>query len=122
MRQLSQGLFGKLYGDRGYISKALREALGSQGISLIYKVRKNMKPLTLSETDTVPLKKRMFIESVIKELKTQTQLEYTRHRSFVNFQVNSVSALIAYTYLEKKPSLNLRELQEIEDLPALVKS
>ena len=120
--QLSQGIFGKLYADRGYISKALREALGSQGISFIYKVRKNMQPLPLSEADTVLLKKRMLIESVIKELKTQMQLEQTRHRSFKNFQVNVVSALIAYTYLEKKPSLNLRALQEIKDLPTLVKS
>ena len=68
----SQGLFGKLYGDRGYISKALREKLGSQGISLVYKVRKNMEPLPLSETDIVLLKKWMLIELVIKELKTQT--------------------------------------------------
>ena len=55
------------------------------------------------------LKKRMLIESVIKEIKTQTQLQHTRHRSFVNFQVNMVAALIAYTYLEKKPSLNLHQ-------------
>ena len=68
----SQGLFGKLYGDRGYISKALREKLGPQGISLVYKVRKNMEPLLLSETDIVLLKKWMLIELVIKELKTQT--------------------------------------------------
>ena len=122
MERFSQGLFGKLYGDRGYISKALREQLSSQGIFLVCKVRKNMAPLPLSETDTVLLEKRMLIESVIKELKTQTQLEHTRHRSFVNFQVNVVSALIAYTYLEKKPSLNLPEFQEIKDLPTLVKS
>lgn len=55
------------------------------------------------------LKKRMLIESVIKEIKTQTQLQHTRHRSFVNFQVNMVAALIAYTYLKKKPSLNLHQ-------------
>ena len=118
----SQGLFGKLYGDRGYISKALREKLGSQGISLVYKVRKNMAPLPMSETDTLLLRKRMLIESVIKELKTQTQLEHTRQKSFKNFQVNVVSVLIAYTYLEKKPSLNLRALQKIKDLPTPVKS
>jgi hypothetical protein len=73
-----------------------------------------MDPLLLSQTDEVMLKKRMLIETVIKELKSQTQAEQTRQRSFVNFQVNVVSALIAYTYLEKKPSLNLRELQEIK--------
>ena len=104
---LTQLLSGKLYGDRGYISAPLRQHLASEGIDLVYKVRKNMDPLPLSETDEVLLKKRMLIESVIKELKTQTQLEHTRHRSLLNFQVHVVSALIAYTYLEKKPSLNL---------------
>ena len=59
-----------------------------------------MKPLELSASDAVLSKKRMFIESVIKELKTQTQVEHSRHRSFVNFQVNVVSALIAYQLLE----------------------
>ena len=58
---------------------------------------------------------RWVVLSVIKELKSQTQLEHTRHRSFINFEVNVVSALIAYTYLEKKPSLNITELQEIND-------
>ena len=53
------------------------------------------------------LKKWMCIESVIKQLKHQSQLEYTRHRSFVNFQVNVLCALIAYTYQAKKPSVNL---------------
>ena len=60
------------------------------------------------------------IESVIRVLKTQTQLEHTRHRNLVNFQVNVVSeTLIAYQLLENKSSLNLAELQEINDLPML---
>ncbi len=105
-------LSGKLYGDRGYISAPLRQQLASQDVDLLYKVRKNMDPLALSQTDEVLLKKRTLIESVIRELKSQTQVEHTRHRSFENFQVNVVSALIAYTYLEKKPSLNLRDLQD----------
>jgi hypothetical protein len=107
-------LSGKLYGDRGYISAPLRQQLAFQDVDLLYKVRKNMDPLPLSETDEVLLKKRTLIESVIRELKSQTQVEHTRHRSLLNFQVNVVSALIAYTFLEKKPSLNLRELQEIK--------
>ena len=61
----------------------------------------------------------MLIESVIRELKTQTQLEHSRHRSVENFQVNVVSALIAYQLLENKPSLNLSELQTVSDLPVL---
>ena len=118
--KFAEGLHGNLYADRGYISKDLREQLRAQGINLVYKVRKNMKPLDLSVSDEVLLRKRMLIESVIRELKTQTQLEHSRKpRSFENFQVNVVSALIAYQLCEKKPSLNIHELQDINDLPML---
>ena len=80
-----------------------------------------MDPLDLSVSDEVLLRKRMIIESVIRELKTQTQVEHSRHRSFVNFQVNVVSALIAYQLLETKPSLNVSELQQSSDLQMLSK-
>ncbi len=112
-------LEGNLYGDRGYVSKDLREKLHKHGVNLLYKVRKNMKPLEVSVCDEVLLKKRTLIESVIRELKTQTQLEHSRHRSFENFQVNVFSALIAYQFLENKPSLNFYELQQNNDLPML---
>ena len=78
-----------------------------------------MVPLDLSVSDEVLLKKRTLIESVIRELKTQTQIEHRRHRSFNNFQVNVCSALISYQLLENKPTLNLAELQEGSDLPVL---
>ena len=117
LKLVASDLFGNLYADRGYISKDLRELLSKQGINLIYKVGKNMKPLSLSVADEVLVKKRVLIESVIKELKTQTQLAHTPHRSLKNFQVNAIAALIAYQSLENKPSLNFSELQEINDLP-----
>ena len=109
-------LQGSLYGDRGYISKDLRETLRQQGVNLVYKVRKNMDPLEVSVSDEVLLKKRMLIESVIGVMKTQTQLEHSRHRSFENFQVNVASALIAYQLSENKPALNFDELQQSNDL------
>ena len=112
--QLTQGLFGKLYADKGYIDKKLRDELREGGVSLVYKVRKNMKPEPLSDTDAELLKKRMLIESVNKELKSQTEIQHTRHRSYANFQVNTVAALIAYTNLKKKPSLKRKELTEIK--------
>ena len=115
LRKFAERLHGSLYADRGYISKDLREELREQGVNLVYKVRKNMKPLDLSVSDEVLLKKRMLIESVIRELKTQMQVEHSRHRSFENFQVNVFSALIAYQLLENKPSLNIHELQQISD-------
>ena len=80
--KLGTHLYGKLYADKGYISQILREYLRTQGIESVYKVRKNMKPQPLSDFDVLLLKKRMLIESVIKEIKTQTQLQHTRHRSF----------------------------------------
>ena len=121
VKKFAEALHGSLFADRGYISKDLREILGAQGVNLVYKVRKNMRfPLDLSVSDEVLLRKRTLIESVINVLKKQTVLEHTRHRNFINFQVNVVSALIAYQLLESKPSLNLLELQEITDLPVIV--
>ena len=40
---LVQGLTGKLFGDRGYISQALFDNLFAQGLQLITKIRKDMK-------------------------------------------------------------------------------
>ena len=117
--QLTRHLSGKVYADKGYISEALSETLKTQGICLVYKVRKNMKTRPLSDFDAILLKKRMLIETVIDPLKNQCQLQHTRHRSLVNFQVNAVCALIAYTLQRKKPSVNLRALEETKDLPVL---
>ena len=52
-------------------------------------------------------------EAVIKERQTQTQVEHTRHRCFINFQVNVIAAVIAYTYLLKRHTLKLGELLEV---------
>jgi hypothetical protein len=40
---LTRSLFGKLFGDRGYLSQPLFEQLWEQGVQLVTKVRKNMK-------------------------------------------------------------------------------
>ncbi len=121
--KLTQAIYGKLYANKGYINQELPQELHTQGVNLIYKIRKNMTPEPLSAFDRVLLKKRTLIETVIEHLKSQTQLEYTRHRSFANFQVNMVAALVAYTHQEKKPSLNFREIDEIkEPLPKPEKS
>ena len=41
--QITQDLFGKLFGDRGYISQKLFEQLFAQGLELITSIRKTMK-------------------------------------------------------------------------------
>ena len=40
IKSLTENIFGKLYGDRGYISKALADYLWNDGVHLVYKLRK----------------------------------------------------------------------------------
>jgi len=108
-------VFGKLYGDKGYIGQTLFEQLFIDGIHLITKPRKNMKNSLMHINDKINLKKRALIETVNDELKNICQIEHTRHRSFDNFLTNLLSALIAYSFFPKKPSLNI----EIIDNKAL---
>lgn len=98
-------VFGKLIGDKGYISQDLFENLFIDGIHLITKIRKNMKNCLMHTNDKILLRKRALIESVNDELKNICQIEHTRHRSFENFLANLISGLIAYSFLDKKPSL-----------------
>lgn len=105
--ELTQGLFGKLFGDRGYISQALFEQLFERGIQLITKLKKNMKNRLMPMLDKILLRKRAVIESVNDYLKNVCQIEHSRHRSPLNFLVNLVSGLVAYTYQAHKPALDL---------------
>lgn len=112
---LAQDLFGKLFGDRGYISQPLFEKLFNQGLELITRHKKNMKQKLVKLIDKILLRKRALIETVNDQLKNICQIEHSRHRSVWNFMVNILAGLIAYTYLPRKPSLDL----EPKGLPAL---
>lgn len=105
--ELTQGLTGKLFGDRGYLSQLLFRTLWDQGLQLITKVRRNMHNKLLPLFDKLVLCKRAIIETIIGQLKNIQQIEHTRHRSVVNAMVNVLAALTAYTHQSKKPSLNL---------------
>ena len=117
--QLVKGLTGKLFGDKGYVSQRLQELLLGQGVELITKLKKGMKEKLLSVWDKLMLRKRALIETVNDQLKNICQIEHTRHRSPVNFLVNLVAGLIAYTYREKLPSLNIR-VKELALLPVAI--
>ena len=106
---LSKRLWGKLFGDKGYISQELSELLGADKVQLITKVKKNMKNKFVSFFDKLLLRKRAIIETINDQLKNISQIEHTRHRSVWNFYTNVVAGLIAYTYQEKKPNLQLRK-------------
>lgn len=115
--ELAHALFGKLFGDRGYIAQKLFDQLWEQGVQLITKLRKNMKNKLLPLFDKLLLRKRAIIETVNDQLKNISQIEHSRHRSPFNFFVNLMAGLVAYTFREKKPSLNIRLPQT---LPAVV--
>jgi len=108
-------VFGKLFGDKGYISQTLFEQLFIDGIHLITKIRKNMKNSLMQLKDEIILRKRALIETVNDELKNMCQVEHTRHRGFNNFITNLLSGLITYSFFPKKPTLNI----EIIDNKAL---
>lgn len=111
MNKLTRRLFGKLIGDKGYLSKKLFESLWEKGIQLITKIKKNMKNILMPILDKLLLRKRALIESINDQLKNIAQLEHTRHRSPINAMVNWVSSLVAYSYQEKKPSINFSTSQ-----------
>ena len=87
--ELLGGMFGNVFGDRGYISQALCAQLRQESkIHLITKVRRKMKNRLMRLSDKLLLQRRGLIESVIDQLKNIAQIEHSRHRSPLNFAVN----------------------------------
>jgi hypothetical protein len=105
--EMTRRIWGKLFGDKGYISQALFDLLFAQGLQLITKIKKNMKNKLMPIADKILLRKRALIETVNDQLKNISQIEHTRHRSMTGFMLNLLGGLVAYTYQDKKPSLNL---------------
>jgi hypothetical protein len=116
--KLAQRLFGKLFGDKGYISQPLVDQLLTQDVQLITGIRKNMHNRLMLLRDKLLLRKRVLIETVNDQLKNISQIAHTRHRSVDNFLVNLLAGLLAYTYQPKKPALNLHN-EELALLPVL---
>jgi hypothetical protein len=116
---MTMEIFGKLFGDKGYISKTLSDLLFGNGIQLITQVRRNMKSKALSNEEKLLLRKRSVIETVNDELKNICQVEHTRHRSISGFLINIMGAIAAYSFFPKKPSIK-RDIEETN--PQLIKA
>ena len=105
---LARHLFGKLIGDKGYISQELTAHLmDTLGVHLITFLRSNMNGRLVSQNDLVLLRKRAIIETINDQLKNISQIEHSRHRSPINFIINLFAGLIAYCRQPKKPALRL---------------
>ena len=64
-----------------------------------------MKSKALSNEEKLLLRKRSVIETVNDELKNICQAEHTRHRSISGFLLSIMSAIAAYSFFPKKPSI-----------------
>lgn len=108
-KELVKGLKGKVYGDKGYVSKELKKDL--ENVDFIARKRNNMKKDILNEYDEHFLKKRSLIETVNDFLKNVCQVDHSRHRSIPNFFVNVIAAITAYSFIKQKPSIKLQDLK-----------
>ena len=106
--KLLQGLFGKIFADRGYVSQKLAvQLLEEFGLQFFAKPRRNMNNKLMRLHDKLLSRQRSIIETINDQLKNISQIEHSRHRSPVNFCVNVLCGLIAYCHQPKKPSLRL---------------
>ncbi len=92
-------LKGKLFGDRGYIGKNWKARLTEVGVQLITRVKKKMKPQFLDPFDSAVLRKRGIIEAPFNLMKSQFDLEHTRHRSKIGLLTTIFSALTLYAFV-----------------------
>lgn len=114
---LKNKLFGKLYGDKGYISTPLFEMLFNEGTHIVTGLRVNMKNKLMSLQDKIMLRKRSVIETINDQLKNICNIGHSRHRSIHNFFMNLITALGAYSFFDKKPSIRVeRSYQQDKQL------
>ena len=111
VEELARNLPDKLYGDKGYLSKALEANLFEKGVQLITTVRKNMKAKAMSLWDRAMLSKRFIIETINDQLKNVSFIEHSRHRSVNGFTLSLMAGLVAYCLKENKPSLNITDAE-----------
>ena len=102
---LTDGLQGKVFGDKGYISKEMMQQLWQRGLHLITGIRRDMKNHLMPLMDKLLLRKRFIIETLFHKLKSHMGLEHTRHRSPVNALVHIFSCLAAYTLAQPKVNM-----------------
>ena len=106
METMTTDLKGKLFADKGYISKKLFDSLWKRGLHLITGIRRNMKNYLMPMIDKLLLRRRFIVETVFDALKSKFGLVHTRHRSPTNAMVHILSCIAAYQLSPNKPKMN----------------
>lgn len=104
--QMTQGITGLLFADKGYICKKLFLRLYKKGLKLVTGLKKNMKNYLMNWNEKILLRKRSLVETVFDYLKNKLQIEHTRHRSPMNAFIHILSTLISYQLKPNKPSIS----------------
>lgn len=105
LTDITKNLKGKCYADKGYIGKNVFSKLWNQGLHLIHGIRSNMNNYLMPFIDKMLLRKRFLIETVFGILKTDMNIEHSRHRSPINAFINIMACLTAYCYKTNKPAI-----------------
>jgi hypothetical protein len=66
----------------------------------------------LSVADYILLRKRALLEMVNDDLKNIAQIEHSKHCSFNNFIANALSAIAAYCFFKKKPTIDVSFIKD----------
>lgn len=96
MESLLSDLKGIAVMDRGYISKALQEKFGRQGLLVLTPTRKNMKKL-METWQHACLKQRQKIESLFSLLDYRSNVRWSLLRSPIAAVVQLFSTLLVYS-------------------------
>lgn len=96
---------GKLFGDRGYISEAYKQLLGSRQCEMITRARANMTQPVFSPEDEHYMCQRNLIETVNSQLKDDLGIEHSRHRSWRGYIAHVYASLIAYQCVTTKAKI-----------------
>ena len=110
--QMVAGIAGYLIGDKGYLGLKKAKELKACNITLITKVRKNMKQTPIRKHILQMLKRRQIVETSFSMLKDRLQIINKKARSITSFFSQALSAILAYTLDNNNRFLRI----EINDL------
>jgi len=96
--ELSKNLSGKIFGDKGYVSKKVAKILSERGLFLLTRPKKNMAPLPISVHDEILLKGRSIAETIIGHIKEFSSLRLPKHRSVPNAFTHIIAAIVSYQF------------------------
>ena len=102
----ANGLQGRCYADKGYISKNMFHRIYQRGLIIITGIKRNMKDYLMPILDKIMLKKRFIIETIFGYIKENFNLKPSKHRSPINFFVSLLAALIAFQLKPNKPTIS----------------